>query len=139
MAYGHCYGLGTSPFLVENRQKDNLFEKNLSPIPFFSNKNIAKICPNSFLRRVSPHSCLLAITGHYFNGPLQKCRQLRRNLFCVNIYRNAKQFSENGIFCHKISFFGKKTNSTKGARKLFSLGRRVSPYLCILATVLRVP
>jgi hypothetical protein len=79
MAYGHCYGLGTGPFLVGNHQKDNFSEKNLSSIPLFSNKNIAKICPNSFLRRVSPHSCLLAIiTGHYFNGPLQKCHQLRR-------------------------------------------------------------
>jgi len=137
MAYDHCYGLGTSPFLVGNRQKDNFFKKNSVTNSFFSNKNIAKICSNSFLRRVSPHSCLLAITGHYFNGPLQKCHQLRRNLFCAKIYRNAKQFSENGIFCHKI-FFLEKTNSTKGATKLFSLWR-VSPYLCILATVLRVP
>jgi hypothetical protein len=122
MAYGHCCGLGTSPFLVGNRQKDNFFEKNLSPIPFFSNKNIAKICPNSFLGRVSPHSCLLVITGHYFNGPLQKCHQLRRNLFCAKIHPKAKQFSENGIFCHKISFLEKKQIRLKGPEKKFLWG-----------------
>jgi hypothetical protein len=35
MAYDHCYGLGTSPFLVGNRQKDKFYKKNPATNSFF--------------------------------------------------------------------------------------------------------
>jgi len=42
MAYDHCYGLGTSPFLVGNRQKDNLKKKSCHQFLFFPIKILPK-------------------------------------------------------------------------------------------------
>jgi hypothetical protein len=57
--------------------------------------------------------------------------------FGVKIHQKATRFSENRIFSHKFSFFGKRNCLKTKNTKLFVFWGKGSPYLCLLATVLR--
>jgi hypothetical protein len=55
----------------------------------------------------------------------------------VKNHQKAIRFSKYRIFSHKFSFFGEKKLPKNQKQNWFFFGGRGSPYLCVLATVLK--